>query len=89
VAEVGGGSAGGVVGIVWRDRHRERRRCSGSARSRAVMRGHTSVQRLAQATVHNATNGLTFARAQCIPLPLSRTSTTTLFALSVLPLPIG
>jgi hypothetical protein len=53
------------------------------------MRGHTSAQRPLHATVRSATSGLTCARAQCMPLPFSRTSTTTLLALSVLPLPIG
>jgi hypothetical protein len=53
------------------------------------MRGQVSDQRLAQATVRSAIIGSTSARAQRMPLLLRRASTTTLFALSVLPLPIG
>src|SRR5258708_801368 len=91
VIVLGGGSTliAVGVGLEWRARHRERRRCSASVRSRVLMRGQTSAQRLVHATVRSATSGLTCWRAQCIPLPFSRTSTTTLLALSVLPLPIG
>ena len=53
------------------------------------MCGQASAHRSEQATVRNATSGFTCERAQCIPLPFSRASTTSLLALSTLPLPMG
>ena len=59
------------------------RRCS------AQSSPHAAVHRLLQAALRSASMGLTFARAQCMPLPSSRAPTTSLFALSTPPLPIG
>jgi hypothetical protein len=53
------------------------------------MCGHASLQRSEQAMVRNATTAFTCERAQRMPLPFSRASTTNLLALSTLPLPIG
>ena len=55
--------------------------------------GHASAQRSLQATVRSTTSGFTWGRAQRIPAriptPLSLTSTTSVVALSTLPLPRG
>src|SRR5215210_7294973 len=101
VTEVGGGSVwvGGGVSV-WeaaragsraarRSAWSWRLRARASARRRAAIWGQASSQRSAQTTVRSASIGSTLAGAQCIPLPLSRSSTTTLLALSTMPLPIG
>ncbi len=55
----------------------------------AAMCGQSSSQRSLQTRLRNASMGLTWARAQCMPLPLSRASTTSLLPLSTAPSPIG
>ena len=81
----GGGleGAGGTAG------RRAWLRACRSAPHRAQMRAQLSVHRSLHAAARKATIGFTLARAQCIPLPLSRASTTSLFALSTIPLPMG
>src|SRR5918992_430207 len=68
---------------------RWRLRARASARRRALIWGQASSQRSAQTTVRRASIGSTLAGAQCIPLPFRRSWTTTLLALSTMPLPIG
>src|SRR6187549_1187939 len=97
--------AGGVAGLggaagVWEAARAAARvaRCSAwsvrlraraLARRRAAIRGQASSQRSAQTMVRRASIGSTWAAAQCMPLPLRRAWTTTLLALSTMPLPIG
>jgi hypothetical protein len=57
------------------------RRCQACCRTRSTICGQASAHRSLQATVRKATIRLTWARAQCIPAPFSRRSTTSLLAL--------
>ena len=48
-----------------------------------------SAQRSLHRALRRVSIGLTLSRAQCMPAPFSRASTTTLFPLSTAPLPMG
>ena len=65
------------------------RRCQAWCRACWAICGQASAHRSLQAMVRRATSGFTYGRAQCMPAPFSRLSTTTLLALSTLPLPMG
>jgi transposase len=59
------------------------------ARHCAVVWGHACAQRSLLATVRSATSGLTCGRAHRMPAPLRRAWSTSVLALSTLPLPRG
>ncbi|MDQ2786227.1 MAG: AbrB/MazE/SpoVT family DNA-binding domain-containing protein [Chloroflexota bacterium] len=88
---VGEGDAGGAVtgGLTIGGCARAARCAARSCCHCARIATHPSAQRCEQTSARNATIRLTFLRAQCIPLPFKRASTTSLFALSTTPLPIG
>lgn len=70
----------------WGGDQREGRGC----RRRVVLvAAQVSSQRSLQTALRSASRGLTLARSQCMPAPLRRASTTSLFALSTTPLPMG
>src|SRR5215213_6612702 len=77
VGDAGDGAAGGDGGT------------GVAGRSWVVTLPHASSQRSLHSAPRSASIGSTCAGAQCIPGPLSRASTTSLFALSTAPLPIG
>src|SRR5262249_55864895 len=58
-------------------------------RTWAALCCQASAQRSLQTAFRNVSSGLTLARLQCMPAPFRRASTTTLLALSTIPLPIG
>jgi hypothetical protein len=64
-------------------------RGNGWRRSQAALCVHACSQRSLQAALRKTSSGLTLGRAHCMPAPLSRASTTSLLALSTLPLPRG
>ena len=73
---------------LWTSRRAAERRF-GSARSQLAISGQASSHRSLQAMFRKATMGSTFRRSQCIPAPFSLASTTSLLALSTIPLPMG
>src|SRR5439155_63519 len=82
----GGAGATGGPAVAWRAARCCARACARSARCCCSICAHAAAQRSLQTAARMATSGLTLARAQCMPLPLSRASTTSLLALSTMPL---
>ena len=77
------GAPGWGAGIARRDRARRARQRAPATASQA------SSHRPEQSAPRSASSGLTLGSAHRRPAPFSRASTTTLLALSTMPLPIG
>jgi hypothetical protein len=89
VGAVGTTRGAGMGAAGQRARGRRWRWAAACRRHGGTIGGQASAQRSVQAMVRSASSGATCCRAQCMPLPFSRASPTSVVARSTAPLPLG